>query len=88
MHANATRQTFRWDDPLYLDGQISADERAVRDAAHAYCQEQLLPQVQEAFRHEKTNANVFREMGSRLPSGSLFANVNAGQTRASPSVIA
>lgn len=64
MHANDTHQTFRWDDPLLLDTQLSADERAVRDAAHAYCQEQLLPRVQEAFRHEKTDAGIFREMGA------------------------
>ena len=30
---------FSWDDPLQLDAQLSADERAVRDAASAYCQE-------------------------------------------------
>ncbi len=62
MHANATHQAFGWDAPLLLDTQLSADERAVRDAAHAYCQEQLLPRVQEAFRHEKTDAGIFREM--------------------------
>ena len=26
---------FNWEDPFHLDGQLSADERAVRDAAHA-----------------------------------------------------
>ena len=63
MTSRATSRAFHWDDPLSFDGQITADERAVRDAAHAYCQEQLLPQVQEAFRHEKTDAGVFRSMG-------------------------
>jgi acyl-CoA synthetase (AMP-forming)/AMP-acid ligase II len=59
----ATRHAFQWDDPLPLEGRITADERAVRDTAHAYCQEQLLPKVQEAFRHEKTDIGVFRGMG-------------------------
>ena len=63
MISKATNQAFQWDDPLSLEGQITADERAVRDTAHAYCQEQLLPQVQEAFRHEKTDIEVFRGMG-------------------------
>jgi glutaryl-CoA dehydrogenase len=54
---------FAWDDPFQLDGQLSADERAVRDAAHAYCQERLAPRVTEAFRHEKTDPGIFREMG-------------------------
>jgi glutaryl-CoA dehydrogenase len=31
---------FSWSDPFLLDGQLTDDERAVRDAARAYCQEQ------------------------------------------------
>ena len=54
---------FHWDDPLLLDQQLSGDERAVRDAAHAYSQERLAPRVLEAFRHEKTDPAIFREMG-------------------------
>ena len=54
---------FSWEDPFNLDSQLSDDERAVRDAAHAYCQERLLPRVTEAFRHEKTDPTIFREMG-------------------------
>ncbi len=37
---------FSWEDPLLLDAQLEPDERAVRDAAHAYCQGQLAPRVQ------------------------------------------
>jgi glutaryl-CoA dehydrogenase len=55
---------FQWDDPLLLDQQLSADERAIRDAARAYCQDQLLPRVQQAFRHETTDPAIFREMGA------------------------
>ena len=54
---------FSWEDPFNLDSQLNDDERAVRDAAHAYCQERLLPRVTEAFRHEKTDPAIFREMG-------------------------
>ena len=61
--ANASRQSFQWDDPLSLTGQISEDERAVRETAYAYCQEQLLPQVHQALRHEKTDVGIFRGMG-------------------------
>ena len=43
---------FVWDDPLLLDEQLTEEERMVRDAAHAYAQEKLLPRVTEAFRHE------------------------------------
>jgi len=54
---------FVWDDPLLLDDQLHEDERMVRDAAHAYCQEKLAPRILEAFRHEKTDPKIFREMG-------------------------
>jgi len=36
----------------------------VRDTAHAYAQEKLLPRVTEAFRHEKSDPEIFREMGA------------------------
>ena len=54
---------FCWDDPLLLDDQLTDDERMVRDAARAYCQDKLLPRVLEAFRNETTDPAIFREMG-------------------------
>jgi glutaryl-CoA dehydrogenase len=55
---------FHWDDPLLLSEQLTEEERMVRDAAHAYAQDKLLPRVTEAFRHERTDIEVFREMGA------------------------
>ncbi len=63
MASHSTRPSFQWADPLFLEAQLAADERAVRDAAEAFAQEQLLPKAQEAFRHEKTDPGVFRSMG-------------------------
>jgi glutaryl-CoA dehydrogenase len=57
------RNSFQWDDPFQLDQQLSEDERMIRDAAHAYCQEKLAPRVLEMFRHEKSDVSIFREMG-------------------------
>jgi glutaryl-CoA dehydrogenase len=54
---------FQWDDPLLLDQQLTEEERMVRDSARAYCQGKLAPRVLEAFRHEKTDAAIFGEMG-------------------------
>lgn len=59
-----TKASFHWDDPLLLNEQLSDDERMVRDAAAAYCQERLAPRVLEAFRHERTDLEIFREMGA------------------------
>jgi glutaryl-CoA dehydrogenase len=57
------KAAFKWDDPLLLDAQLTEDERMVREAAMAYCQDKLAPRVLEAFRHEKTDPAIFREMG-------------------------
>jgi glutaryl-CoA dehydrogenase len=59
----APKAQFVWDDPLLLNDQLTEDERMVREAAHAYCQDKLAPRVLEAFRHEKTDPAIFREMG-------------------------
>ncbi|HRF71635.1 MAG TPA: acyl-CoA dehydrogenase [Accumulibacter sp.] len=59
----AARARFSWEDPLLLEAQLTEDERLLRDAARDYCQGSLLPRVQDAFRHERTDPAIFREMG-------------------------
>ena len=59
-----TKPVFDWTDPLRLDEQLSEDERMVRDSAHAYCQEKLMPRVLEANRHEKFDRAIMTEMGA------------------------
>ncbi len=54
---------FNWEDALRLDDQLTEEERAIRDAAHAYAQEKLQPRVIAAFRDEETDPAIFREMG-------------------------
>ena len=55
---------FQWDDPLLLDDQLSEDERMVRDAAHAYCQEKLMPRILLANREERFDREIMTEMGA------------------------
>lgn len=55
--------SFQWNDPFLLDQQLTDEERMVRDAAAAYCQDKLAPRVLESFRHEKMDTTIFREMG-------------------------
>ena len=57
------KTAFQWDDPFLLQQQLSEDERMIEEAARAYCQDKLLTRVTEAFRHEKTDPAIFREMG-------------------------
>jgi glutaryl-CoA dehydrogenase len=57
------KASFKWDDPFLLEDQLTADERMVRDAAQAYAQDKLAPRILEAFRYEKTDPSIFRELG-------------------------
>ncbi|MGE5168851.1 MAG: acyl-CoA dehydrogenase [Rudaea sp.] len=58
------RPAFQWDDPLLIETQLSEEERMVRDTAHDYAQEKLMPRVRDAFRHETSDAAIFPEMGA------------------------
>jgi len=55
---------FDWQDPLRLDGLLSAEERLIRDSARDYAQERLMPRILEANRHERFDLEVMRELGA------------------------
>src|SRR5580704_14983746 len=54
---------FKWDDPLDLEGELTEEERMVRDTARDYAQDKLFPRVLKAFREESYDPAVLREMG-------------------------
>ena len=54
---------FDWKDPLNLESRLTDEEIMVRDTAHSYCQEQLLPRVLMANRHETFDREIVSEMG-------------------------
>ena len=73
---------FKWDDPFFLDDQLSEDERLIRDSARDYAQEKLMPRIQQANRDEFFHREIMNEMGSlgllgaTLPEKYGCANVN------------
>ncbi|MBT2186025.1 acyl-CoA dehydrogenase [Sphingobium nicotianae] len=56
-------QPFNWEDPFNLDDQLTDDERMIRDTAAAYAGSKLQPRVIEAYESERTDPEIFREMG-------------------------
>ncbi len=62
--ARAGRAVFDWADPFALEAALAEDERLVRDTARAFCQEELMPRVVEAFREERVDQGLFREFGA------------------------
>jgi glutaryl-CoA dehydrogenase len=55
--------SFQWDDPFRLDDQLTEDERMIRDTARAYAQDKLQPRIVKAYQEEKTDREIFNEMG-------------------------
>ena len=55
---------FNWEDPLDLEGELSEEERMVRDTARGYAQDKLFPRVLTAYREERHDPEIVREMGA------------------------
>ncbi|MQX36443.1 acyl-CoA dehydrogenase [Roseospira navarrensis] len=53
-----------WEDILDLEGQLSEEERMIRDSARAYCQDKLMPRVLMANREERFDPEIMTEMGA------------------------
>ncbi len=54
---------FSWEDPLNLDGDLTEEERMVRDSARAFSQDKLMPRVRLAWREEKVDKELLPMMG-------------------------
>jgi glutaryl-CoA dehydrogenase len=55
---------FNWEDPLDLEGELTAEERMVRDTARGFAQDKLFPGVIEAYREEKFDRRTITDMGA------------------------
>jgi glutaryl-CoA dehydrogenase len=64
MTKSTTWATFNWEDPFLLTQQLTEEERLIQQSARSYAQGKLAPRVQQAFREEKTDTGIFREMGA------------------------
>jgi glutaryl-CoA dehydrogenase len=62
--ASSKKTPFDWADPFLLDRQLTDEERMVRNTARDYCKDKLAPRVLDAFRHERTDPAIFRELGA------------------------
>ncbi len=59
-----TKPQFNWQDPLLLESLLSEEERLIRDSAHQYCQEKLMPRILLANRHETFDVDIMKEFGA------------------------
>lgn len=59
----AKKVAFNWQDPLLLGSLLSEEERLIRDSAHQYCQEKLMPRILMANRDEHFDIDIMKEFG-------------------------
>jgi glutaryl-CoA dehydrogenase len=55
--------SFEWSDPFRLSDQLSEEERMIAESARTFAQESLQPRVIDAYREERVEPEIFREMG-------------------------
>ena len=56
--------SFKWDDPFFLDDQLTEEEVLIRDTARDYAQEKLQTRVKQAYRDEFFHREIMTEMGA------------------------
>jgi len=54
---------FDWQDPLELDGELTEEERMVRDSVRNFAQKELMPRVLMAYREERADRAFLSELG-------------------------
>ncbi len=62
---------FNPKDPLFLDGQLSEEERQIRDTARSYAQGELLPGIVKANEEGAFDRNIMTDMGRLGLLGSM-----------------
>jgi glutaryl-CoA dehydrogenase len=73
-----SKAAFRWEDPLLIDDQLTEDERLIRDAAHDYCQDKLMPRILMANREATFDVEIMRELGALGLLGATIEGYGAG----------
>ena len=76
---------FQWDDPFLLEDLLTDEEKMIRDIAHDYAQDKLLPRIIKAYAQEITDRDIFNEMGE---IGLLGATLNEAYGGAGASYVA
>jgi glutaryl-CoA dehydrogenase len=80
MEKSKLKPSFKWDDALLLDDQLTDEERMVRDTARDYAQDKLMPRILEANRHEVFHREIMTEMGALGLLGSTLEGYGCAGT--------
>lgn len=79
MHNSFGGPGYDWLDPLRFRGLLNEEERAVWEAAHSFCQGELMPGIVEANRHEiPCDREMMKKMGEVGMLGATIPEVYGG----------
>lgn len=53
-----------WQDPFLIENELTEDEREIKNQMRNYCQKQLMPRIIEAYRQERFDCEIMKELGS------------------------
>lgn len=59
----ASLQKFNYEDPFRFTDMLTDEERMIEETAKQYAREKLLPRVIKAYKEEKFDVEIMREMG-------------------------
>ncbi len=72
------KNSFKWEDPLSLEAQLTDEERMIRDAARAFCDDKLAPRILMANREERFDRAIMTELGAQGLLGATVAEEYGG----------
>jgi glutaryl-CoA dehydrogenase len=70
---------FNWEDPLDLEGQLTEEERMIRDSVREFAEDKLASRVKLAFRDERFDREIMTEAGELGLMGIMTDPAYGGQ---------
>ncbi len=70
---------FNWEDPLDLEGQLTEEERMIRDSVREFADDKLATRVKSAFRDERFDREIMTEAGELGLMGIMTDPAYGGQ---------
>ena len=70
---------FNWEDPLDLEGQLTGEERMIRDSVRDFAEDKLASRVKSAFRDERFDREIMNEAGELGLMGIMTDPAYGGQ---------
>ena len=61
--ASSKMAQFDWADPFLIEGQLTDEERMVRDTAARFCNDELMPIVNDMYRNEGFDRSLIKKFG-------------------------